>query len=285
VTSPFLKWAGGKGKLARHIAERAPASFGRYHEPFAGGGAAFFTLFDTRRVASARLADSNRELMDCYGMVRDRLADLCEALTCISEAYLGRDAAGRRDYYLEWRAAVPGDAVGRAARLIFLNRTCFNGLYRVNSKGQFNVPHGRYLNPRIIDREGLAAASLALSGAEVVTEDFETACAHARPGDFIYLDPPYYPLSATAHFTSYTSDSFGPAEHARLRDAFEELTRRRVFALLSNSEHPAVRELYEGRGYGIEVVQMSRAINSVGGSRQPIPELLIDNVGRVSGRG
>ena len=282
MTSPFLKWAGGKGKLASRIVEQAPPGFSRYHEPFAGGGAAFFALHDAGLVTSARLSDSNRELMDCFGIVRDRLGDLVCQLRALAEAYLPRDPDGRRDYYLERRAEVPGDVVARAARLIFLNRTCYNGLYRVNSRGQFNVPHGRYANPRILDGPGLAAASAALQRAELSGDDFATACAHARAGDFVYLDPPYYPLSATARFTDYTIAAFGPAQHERLRDTFEELTRRGVHALLSNSDHEAVRGLYEGSGYGIEVVRMSRAINSVGSKRQPVAELLIDNRERVS---
>ena len=284
MTSPFLKWAGGKGKLAPRIVERAPSGFGRYHEPFAGGGAAFFALHDGGLVASARLSDSNRELMDCFGMVRDRLDDLACALATLADAYLPRDADGRRDFYLERRAEVPDDAVARAARLIFLNRTCYNGLYRVNSRGQFNVPHGRYASPRILDAAGLAAASEALQRAELSCDDFETACARAHAGDFVYLDPPYYPLTATANFTDYTITAFGPAEHRRLADTFEELTGRGVHALLSNSDHEAVRALYEGRGLGIEVVQMSRAINSVGSKRQPVAELLIDNRERVNSR-
>ncbi|MFN0146899.1 MAG: DNA adenine methylase [Dehalococcoidia bacterium] len=284
MTSPFLKWAGGKGKLAARIVQRAPAAFGRYHEPFVGGGAAFFAMYDAGLVTSARLSDSNGELVDCFGMVRDRLDDLVCGLGALAGEYLPRDADGRREYYLERRAEAPDDAVARAARLIFLNRTCYNGLYRVNSRGQFNVPHGRYANPRVLDAPGLAAASEALQGAELSCDDFETACAHARAGDFVYLDPPYYPLSATARFTDYTIAAFGPAEHERLRDTFEDLTVRGVHALLSNSDHEAVRGLYDGRGYGLDVVQMSRAINSVGTKRQPVAELLIDNMVRVSDR-
>lgn len=277
MASPFLKWAGGKAKLSARILERAPAEWGRYHEPFLGGGAAFFAIAAAGRAPAARLADANPDLIECFGMVRDRVEDLSECLCRLSECYLPLDGAGRARVYSDIRAEVPADPVGRAARLIFLNRTCFNGLYRVNSRGEFNVPHGRYVNPRILDEEGLRAASVALQGAELVSEDFETACAHARPDDFVYLDPPYYPLSATAKFTDYTVGSFGHAEHERLRDVFADLTRRGVAAMLSNSEHPAVRELFEGRGYQIEVVKMSRAINSKGTGRAPVDELLITN--------
>jgi DNA adenine methylase len=282
---PFLKWAGGKGQLLPALSERLPERFLRYHEPFVGGGALFFHLWNSGRLRyGATLSDFNRELIECYQAVRDHAEELIARLLAHKPRF------SDQDYFYEIRSwdRQPGFAtrpmVERAARTIFLNRTCYNGLYRVNSRGQFNVPHGRYANPRVLDAPGLASASDALQRAELSCDDFETACAHARAGDFVYLDPPYYPLTATARFTDYTVAAFGPAEHGRLRDAFEELTRRGVHALLSNSDHEAVRALYEGRGYGIEVVRMSRAINSVGSKRQPVAELLIDNTARVSGR-
>ena len=280
MSATFLKWAGGKAKLAPRVVQRLPAAFGRYHEPFLGGGAVYFALCAAGRAGSARLADSNADLVECFGMVRDRTEDLIEVLLGVEAEYLALDPDGRRACYLAHRAAIPRDPVERAARLIFLNHTCYNGLYRVNAKGQFNVPHGRYVKPRIADVPGLRAAAACLDHAELACEDFEAACAHARRGDLVYLDPPYYPLSATSHFTAYTANAFGPGEHERLRDCFEALTRRGVAAILSNSEHPAVRELYEGRGYCLDVVEMSRAINSVGSGRSRIPELLIDNFER-----
>jgi DNA adenine methylase len=276
---PFLKWAGGKGRLAPLIVERAP-DFRRYHEPFLGGGAVFFALRTAGKATAARLADGNAALIECYAAVRDEPAKLIDALGRLSDAYLSRDADGRAAFYYAQRARDPVDPVERAARLIFLNRTCFNGLYRLNASGRFNVPHGRYANPRILDEPGLRAASACLQGVELVAEDFESACAAAQPGDFVYLDPPYVPLSRTSSFTSYTSGDFGPAEQERLRDTFNDLTRRGVAAMLSNSEHPFVRELYEGRGYDLELVTMSRAINSVGTKRAPIPELVISNFAR-----
>jgi DNA adenine methylase len=275
---PFLKWAGGKGKLAPAVVARAPAVFGRYHEPFVGGGAVFFALRGARPGVPARLADANADLMNCFTALRDDCDRVIVALTPLATAYAARDAAARANLYYEIRAMEPADRAERAARAIFLNRTCYNGLYRVNSRGHFNVPHGRYTNPRILDADGLRAASAALAGIELACEDFEAACAQAAPGDFVYLDPPYQPLSATANFTSYTKDSFGPAEQARLRDAFDDLTRRGVGALLSNSDHPSVHALYGGRGYTFEVVSMSRAINSNGAGRAPVPELLISNL-------
>ena len=154
----------------------------------------------------------------------------------------------------------------------------------MNSSGGFNVPHGRYARPRIADPEGLTAASEALAGCELRTAGFAETCASAGPGDFVYLDPPYQPLSATSRFTSYTSADFGPADQEALRDAFDDLTRRGVAALLSNSDHPAIRDLYSSPNYDLEVVEMSRAINSRASARAPIGELLISNLRAVGER-
>lgn len=278
---PFLKWAGGKARLAPEVLALAPAHGGEYHEPFLGGAAVFFALSRTRPPARAYLSDGNAALIACYQAVRDRADEVIDELMALQRDYLAGDPAGRAEYYYGVRAAALGEGPGAAARLIFLNRTAYNGLYRVNSRGEFNVPHGRYRNPRICDVENLHAASAALHCTKLRAEDFETACGRARPGDFVYLDPPYQPLSATSRFTTYTREDFGVAEQVRLRDAFERLTKRGVVAVLSNSDHPVIRDLYEERGYGIRVVQMSRAINSKGNGRAPIGELLIDNRARM----
>ncbi len=280
MATPFLKWAGGKAKLAPLIADRAPPAFRRYHEPFLGGGAVFFALQATAGLRHATLNDANAGLVECFTVVRDDLETLIERLSPLASGYAALAQDARRQFYYDCRARVPDSPAERAARLIFLNRTCYNGLYRVNSRGQFNVPHGRYRNPRILDEAGLRAASSALQQAELSCNDFVTACNAAEARDFVYLDPPYQPLSPTASFTSYTAGDFGPADQERLRDAFESMTRRGVAAMLSNSDHVAVRRLYDGLGYNFEVVAMSRAINSVGSKRTPVAELLIDNFGR-----
>jgi DNA adenine methylase len=280
VATPFLKWAGGKRQLASEVVARAPRLFGRYHEPFLGGGAIFFALREAGAAQCAFLTDANAELCECFQVVRDEVSGLVATLREVAESYLAEDAAGRKEFYYKQRECRPSTAVARAARMIFLNRTCYNGLYRVNRAGKFNVPHGRYRNPRILDEETLRAASVALQGAEIRRGDFGEACRRAERGDFVYLDPPYQPLSATSQFTSYTAGVFGPAEQERLRDEFEALTRRGVAALLSNSDHPAIRALYEGQGYALELVPMSRAINSVVTKRGAIDELLISNFGR-----
>lgn len=283
MAAPFLKWAGGKAKLAPLVVERAPA-FRRYHEPFLGGGAVFFGLHGAERIAGARLTDGNAALIECYRVVRDDVETLIDALVGLADQYLSGNDEQRRGFYYAQRGSEPNDPVGRAARLIFLNRTCYNGLYRVNGSGRFNVPHGRYRHPRIADAAGLRAASASLRRIDLVAGDFAPACRAASRGDFVYLDPPYVPLSRTSSFTKYTGADFGAADQERLRDEFDALTERGVAAMLSNSDHEIVRQLYGGRGYNFETVEMSRAINSVGGGRSSIPELLIDNFARVGVR-
>ncbi len=273
--SPIVKWVGGKTRLLPEIAARLPRRYGRYFEPFAGGAAVFFSLAPARAV----LADSNPDLIATYRAVAADVEGVIRRLA------LHRDAHGEGHYYAtraRWNdRSVAWTPLDRAAAFIYLNRTCYNGLFRVNASGGFNVPHGRYKNPRIHDAGLLAACSAALQRAELRVADFAGICEEARPGDFVYLDPPYQPLSATASFTSYTQADFGPADQLRLRNTFEDLSRRGVAAVLSNSDHPVIQGLYSGLGYRLETVPMSRAINSKGAGRAPIPELLIDNFGRV----
>lgn len=283
MAKPFLKWAGGKARLAPLVAERAPERIGRYHEPFLGGGAVFFALREAGRFADAALADGNAELIAAYEAVRDDVEGVIAALEPLAARYLETEPLRRAFVYSDVRDQRPRLPARKAARLLFLNKTCFNGLYRVNRKGRFNVPHGRYDQPAILDAERLRDAARALAGAELRAEDFEAACARAEPGDFVYLDPPYQPLSATSAFTQYTSADFGFADQRRLRDAFDALTERGVPALLSNSAHPDVEALY--RGYGIERVPMGRSINSNGAGRKSIDELLIGNLERVARAG
>jgi DNA adenine methylase len=281
MTRPFLKWAGGKAKLAPTIVAAAPVGMKRYVEPFVGAGAVFFALNDVRPKTPAILSDANPDLIETFSALRDSLDDLTELLRKLSNDYLARDQLERRKLYYAIRASTPPGAIGRSARFIFLNKTCYNGLFRVNAGGGFNVPHGRYKHPRIIDEEVLRNCSTALQRAELRSADFSAVCTEAEPGDFVYLDPPYHPLTATANFTGYTRADFGQDDQLRLRDAFEHLTRRGVAAMLSNSDHAFIAGLYGSAGFRIEQVSMSRAINSRGSARAPIPELLIDNFERV----
>ena len=277
MARPFLKWAGGKAKLAPRILASAPPAFGRYVEPFTGAGAVFFAAEERRPGLKAVLNDANADLIETFAILRDSPDALVAKLEALSREYLGQDVEERRALYYRVRADEPADGPGRAARFIFLNRTCYNGLFRVNARGGFNVPHGRYKNPRILDADLLAVCSAALQRAEVSSEDFAATCEAAQPGDFVYLDPPYHPVSATSSFTGYTRADFGRTDQVRLKDAFAALTERGVAAMLSNSDHEFVRGLYAGAGYRIDEVSMSRAINSRGTGRRPIAELLIDN--------
>lgn len=282
MARPFLKWAGGKAKLAPIIAARLPASFGRYHEPFLGGGGVFFALSSQRNVAGAFLNDANRELIEAFTVVRDSVEELIISLDALAVPYLAADAGQRAELYYRTRASEPATAVARAARFIFLNRTGYNGLYRVNRQGRFNVPHGRYLRPSIVNAPALRDAAAALSGVELRALDFEEACAIAQPGDLVYLDPPYHPLSETSKFTAYTAAAFDWADQVRLAAVFSALTSRGVYALLSNSAHAAIADLY--RGFDCEKVPMSRAINSNPARRTAIAELLVSNVREVQRR-
>lgn len=276
--TPFLKWAGGKKRLAATVARRAPTHFARYHEPFLGGGAVFFALRSAGMAEASSLNDASLELVSCFTAIRDNVDELVRALRRLEDNYL--HAPDRAAVYYDVRGQLALDPIDQAARMMFLNRTCYNGLYRVNRSGQFNVPHGRYANPRIIDEDNIRACSRALAGAAISHDDFEAACDRAKRGDFVYLDPPYQPLSRTSSFTGYTSGAFGIAEQERLRDCFERLTSRGVAAVVSNSDHECVRELYGDRGYTIEEVAMLRAINSNPERRTAIGELLVSNTNR-----
>lgn len=279
MATPFLKWAGGKGKLAPRLAELAPP-FVRYHEPFLGGGAVFYALEERGLVRSANLSDANALLIDTFRAVKDAVEEVIAALEPLALAFERATPEDRRQLYYAVREHRPVGEVATAAWLIFLNRTCYNGLFRVNGDGRFNVPYGRYARPRILDVARVRECSRALRCAQLDVGDFEEACERAEPGDFVYLDPPYHPLSATARFTSYTRDGFGREEQARLAACYERLTARGVAAALSNSAHEEVLRYYEGHGYDLALVPMPRAINSRGSGRTPIAELLVTNFRR-----
>ncbi len=274
---PFLKWAGGKQQLLPALLEAMPTSFNRYFEPFLGGGALFFALAQERAPLRAVLGDANADLIATYEVVRDHLDALCAHLARLEGEYHAEDAEGRAAAYYRIRESRPTSKLGVAARFIFLNKTCYNGLYRVNSSGRFNVPHGRYKAPRILDRPVLAAAARALAEAELACDDVEATCASAVAGDFVYFDPPFHPLSPTSSFTRYTSSDFGWADQERLRVCIDGLTARGVHVLLSDSPHPLIVYLYESAGYELQRIPARRAINSKVGGRGPIDELLVSN--------
>lgn len=262
--APFLKWVGGKTSLLPELLKHVPTRLRRYHEPFVGGGALFFALAPRR----AHLSDGNGELVHCYQQVRDDVYAVLDALAL--HVY-------QRDHFERVRALDPArlDGPARAARFIYLNKTCFNGLWRVNRAGRFNVPIGRYKNPRFHDPSSLITASQALRGVTLRAAPFEESLARAEPGDFVYLDPPYDPVSETARFASYTPNGFGWEDQRRLAHACVVLNRRGVRFLLSNSATDRVRELY--RGFEQRLVRAPRFINSKASARGHVDEVLVFN--------
>jgi DNA adenine methylase len=267
--SPIVKWVGGKGRILAQLMPLLPPGVERLRhvEPFAGGAAMFFA----RRPDRALLCDVNPALVHTYTMVKERVEDVIERLQAHRAQHDGEHYYRVRDRY----NAGGNDAVERAAMFIYLNKTCFNGLHRVNRRGHFNVPAGRYKNPNIADAENLRAASAALASADIRCEGFEGLLESARPGDFVYLDPPYEPVSATASFTSYAQDGFAQRDQTRLRDVFTELTRRGCRAMLSNSDVPFIRDLY--RAFRIDTVAAPRAVSCDASNRGPVSEVVVRN--------
>lgn len=263
---PFLKFAGGKTALLPEILPLLPDRIDHYYEPFVGGGAVFFALAEAKRFSVAYLSDTNVELMNLYNELAHHPENVIQHLK--THVY-------DEKYYYAVRAQDPHkmSTIARAARLIYLNKTCFNGLYRVNKSGQFNVPFGSYKNPTICDEENLLAASLVLRHAAISPFDFEDATRYAKRGDAVFFDPPYIPLSKTSNFTAYSADGFSDGDQERLRDVIDKLDAKGVHVLLSNSDTPRVRELYAD--FKIEEVQAPRRVNSKGGKRGNVGELLI----------
>ena len=283
---PVLKWAGGKTRLLPELVRRLPAAFlaaqaavsdvatvgtrtrrtrtPRYFEPFSGGAALFFHL----RPHHATLTDCNEELIHLYRVVRDDVEALIDELS---------QHPHDRTHYYSVRAQNPHelDPIERAARMVFLNRTCFNGLWRVNKRGEFNVPFGSYTNPTICPEDRLRAASRALAGVTLEVMDFEAATANAKAGDFVYFDPPYVPLTRTASFTAYTGLGFGLPEQQRLAELFTKLTSRGIHCMLSNSDTPLVRELYAG--HRIDRVLAPRSISRDASRRDAVGEVIVTN--------
>lgn len=267
--APFLKWAGGKKQLLDVILPRLPDRARTYFEPFIGGGAVFFALAQAGRFERAVISDKNPELVNVYTVVRDHL---CELQSCLRPH---QEQATDSDYFYHVRSWRPTELspVERAARLLFLNKTCFNGLYRVNRRGEFNVPFGKYKKPRVLDETKLEAASRALQNVSIRCADFGEVALEARRGDAVYFDPPYAPVSATSSFNSYHSEAFGPSEQARLVDVYRRCWRRGAVAVLSNSDCSLTRELYSR--LDVAVVKATRAINSAADRRGAVNELLV----------
>lgn len=261
---PFLKWAGGKSKLITQYIPFFPENFNTYYEPFLGGGAVFFHLLPKAAV----LSDINPELINVYCCVRDDVESLIVLLEKHQEKH-------DRDYYYWMRSQNYQTSLEKAARLIYLNKTCFNGLYRENSQGKFNVPMGKYKKPLICQPDLLRSASRTLQLTQIKVRSFAEVLQNAEKDDFVYFDPPYYPISTTSNFTAYSRYAFSKVEQIQLKDVFVELSNKGVKVMLSNSNCEFIRELY--RSFTIEEILAARAINSKGNKRGKIKELLVMN--------
>lgn len=274
---PFVKWAGGKTQLLPELDALIPSLFDRYFEPFLGGGAFFFYLVSEKQLRfTAYLSDINDELITAYKVVKNDVEKLVEPLRIHERQY----KTNPNEYYYKLRAEIRAfDDVERAARFITLNKTCYNGLYRVNKNGLFNVPIGRYKKPLICDAENLRNVSLALrhSKAHLLVGRYGEILEEAQTDDFIYLDPPYRPTSSTARFTSYTDAGFDDSDQQELYQVFRKLDRKGCKVLLSNSDSPFIQELYAEYRDNITEVNALRAINCKGSKRTGHKELLICN--------
>ncbi|HEM4680264.1 TPA: DNA adenine methylase [Streptococcus suis] len=269
---PFTKWTGGKRQLLPVIKSLMPDNYNSYFEPFIGGGAVFFELIPKKAIIN----DFNSELINCYRQIKDNPQKLIELLTKHQEN-------NSKEYYLELRAVDRDNRINkmtdveRAARIMYMLRVNFNGLYRVNSKNQFNVPYGRYKNPKIVDSELILSISQYLNknNIEILTGDFEKAVEDVGAGDFVYFDPPYIPLSETSAFTSYTHEGFSYEDQVRLRDVFRKLDKKGAYVMLSNSSSPLVEELY--KGFNIHKVEAIRTNGAKASSRGKISEIIVTN--------
>lgn len=266
---PFVKWVGGKRQLLPELQKAMPSYYGRYYEPFVGGGALFFSI----QPQYGYISDLNEELINLYITIRDDVEALMDSLD---------QHVVTKEYYIKIRNLDRNAAeykqlsnVERASRFIYLNRTCFNGLYRVNSKGEFNVPFGQYRNPRLYERQNLLDCSSVLKTTEIQHADFANILNYVKSGDFVYFDPPYLPLNVTSSFTSYTKEGFDIDMQKRLKEVCDELNDRQVMFMLSNSDTDFINNLYAD--YSITKVYASRQINSVATKRGKITEVLVKN--------
>ena len=259
-----MKWAGGQRQLEKEILSHLPEAIDTYFEPFLGGGAVFFALAGQKRFRRAVIGDQNPELVTTYRAIRDDVEEVI--------GVLGRMKNSEEAYYAT-RAQKPRKPARVAARMIYLNRTGFNGLYRQNKSGGFNVPYGHYKKPRIADPDGLRAASAALQNVSILEGDFDAMLSEAAGGDAVYFDPPYLPLSSTSSFAEYHKLRFGVPDHIRLARLYADLQERQVCSVLSNSDTPETRRIFGA--FPHEFVQARRNINSNGQRRGKINELLV----------
>ncbi len=269
---PFVKWVGGKRRVIPNLIAEMPDEFEHYYEPFIGGGALFFHLRSLNMLADHKItiSDANLRLIRTYRAIRDDVEGVVERL----EQHQKRNC---KEYFYQVRDSEV-DRFKRdadvAAWFIYLNKTAFNGLYRVNKKNRFNAPFGKYKNPNICNQENLWRCHGALQNVEILHGCFDYSSKTAKQGDFVYFDPPYVPISVSSSFTSYTKDGFGSLEQVLLRDHALRLKRKGVQVMLSNAEHPFVRELYE-ENFDISSILVGRAINCKGNKRGSVGEVVM----------
>lgn len=282
IIRPFLKWAGGKRQLLPELNKYKPTGFLKsqktYYEPFVGAGAFLFDLQHEKAVIN----DVNEELINCYEVVKNSLDELIIILQKYQEKNSEDNYYKIRKLDRQTKKYKALSAVEKAARIIYLNKTCYNGLFRVNSLRQFNVPYGKYKNPNVLDEAVLRAVSTYLNENEIniLNVDFELAVKDAKKGDFIYFDPPYHPVSNTASFTGYDSNGFNKNEQERLKEVFDELTNKGCKVMLSNSKTDFIMDLYDDDRYNIQTVKATRNINSKAFKRGKVDEVLVRNYDR-----
>ncbi|MEK6967548.1 MAG: DNA adenine methylase [Nanoarchaeota archaeon] len=267
----FIKWAGGKTQLLEQFSELYPEDFNNYHEAFLGSGAVFFQIKQLFKPTRSFLSDTNEELIRTFVSVRDYPEELIELLI------EHKEKDNNREYFNEQRERfnIMRHGLEKSSIFIYLNKTCFNGLYRVNADGKFNVPFGKYKNPAIVNEEKIRKASAFLQGANLYATSFTSILQRARKNDFVYFDPPYFPLNKTANFTGYQKDGFFEKEQRHLAEVFEALDKRGVKVMLSNSDMPLIKELYDD--FDIVNVRARRAINCIGTKRGKINEIVVRN--------
>lgn len=275
TAKPFLKWVGGKGRLITELEKFYPKDFDRFYEPFVGGGAMFFSI----NPSDGNINDKNEILICAYKHIRDNVENLISLLSVLHDYYWSlQDLALKKQFYLEKRTlfnSLNNECIEKTVLLIFLNKTCFNGMYRENSKGGFNVPFNNSEKPPICDAINLRNVSNALQRTKITSASYDEAVDSAVAGDFIYFDPPYHPINATSSFTSYNSSGFNENDQILLRDKFKELSDRGCKVMLSNSNAPLITQLY--KDFNIHEIYAARSINATGTKRGKIAELLITN--------
>lgn len=271
---PFIKWVGGKCQLLKQLETLMPKQYNNYFEPFVGGGAVFFETSPKK----SHINDINKTLIAAYKYIKDDVETLITKLAKLEKKYLDKDTENRKEFYYSIREkynSLSHEDFERSLYFLFLNKTAFNGLYRENSSGGFNVPIGSYKNPTIANEDNLRLVSKALAKTKITNGSFVDAVKNAKAGDFVYFDPPYHPLSETSSFTSYSKDDFSADDQIKLRDLFVELDKKGVYVMLSNSSAPFIQEIYEG--YNQVPVYANRMINSKSDKRGKISEVVITN--------